>query len=87
VVLEEARGSLIKQKLRRCRNGSDRIRFEFENGSPNPEKSKVLILLASLLPSEVLNFELVQSLRSIKEKSGKLFIKNITPHLLVMIPK
>jgi hypothetical protein len=54
---------------------------------PNPEKSSVLILLASLLPSEVLNFELVQSLRSIKEKSGKLFIKNITPHLLVMIPK
>jgi hypothetical protein len=34
---------------------------------------------------EALNFELVQSLRSIKEKSGKLFIKNIPPHLLVMM--
>jgi hypothetical protein len=50
---------------------------------PNPEKSSVLILLASLLPSEVLNFELVQSLRSIKEKSGKLVNKSFAHQLLV----
>ena len=47
IVLEEAEGSLIKQKLRRCRKGFGWIIIIYKNVSSNPEKSKVLIFYST----------------------------------------